>query len=283
MINFDTQTINHTEGESESLQMNENNLMQNEEHQGVKNYASSSEDEEDHTEKKDQEKDHSSSSSSDSEEDEATKKDNTKKKIERRSSSSSSSEDEEKEQNDSDMEALIDNKESSEMLIKEASNDMQKDLLNKHNIHEQPSSSDEDNEINDDDKDMGSEKDLISYSAMQKAGDEESSEDEQEKEKYDEKKSVPEIMEFTPREYPDTPSANKETEKEVETDTDKNIAENANCNDLEICTSAAVATSMENQKKESDECFEQSEIIQDNASSILGDVCSMIDMHSDEV
>merc|ERR1711970_4521 len=127
MINFDTQTINHTEGESESLQMNENNLMQNEEHQGVKNYASSSEDEEDHTEKKDEEKDHSSSSSSDSEDDEATKKDVTKKNIERRSSSSSSSEDEEKDR----------------------SKDMQKDILNKHNIHEQPSSSDEENEIND--------------------------------------------------------------------------------------------------------------------------------------
>jgi len=289
MINFDTQTINHTEGESESLQMNENNLMQNEERHGVKNYASSSEDEEDHTEKKDEEKEHSSSSSSDSEEDEATKKDPTKKNIERRSSSSSMSEDEEKEQNDSDMEALIDKRESSEMIMndthaeKDGSKDMQKDLLNQHNIHEQPSSSDEENEINDDDKDMGSEKDLIPYSTMQKADEEDSSEDEQEKQKSDEKSSVPEIMEFTPREYPDTLSANKETEKEVERDNDKNIAENANCNNFDICSSAAVDSSMEYEKKESDECFDQSEIIQDNASSILGDVCSMPDMHSDEV
>merc|ERR1719193_1035821 len=231
MINFDTQTINHTEGESESLQMNENNLMQNEERHGVKNYASSSEDEEDHTEKKDEEKEHSSSSSSDSEEDEATKKDPTKKNIERRSSSSSMSEDEEKEQNDSDMEALIDNRESSERIMndtqveKDGSKDMQKDLLNQHNIHEHPSSSDEENEINDDDKDMGSEKDLIPYSTMLKADEEDSSEDEQEKQKSDEKSLVPEIMEFTPREYPDTLSANKEIEKEVETDNDKNIAE----------------------------------------------------------
>jgi len=289
MINFDTQTINHSEGESESLQMNENNLMQNEEHQGVKIYASSSEDEEDHTEKKDEEKDHSSSSSSDSEEDEATKKDHVKKNKEKRSSSSSSSEDEDKEQNDSDMEALIDNNESSEIVMnnihdeKETSKDLEKDLMNKHTLHGQPSSSDEENEINDDDKDMGSEKDLIPYNTMQEAAEEQSSEDEEEKDKSDEKHEVPEVMEFTPREFPDAPSKNKEAESEGETDNDKDIVENPHFNNFNICPSAAVDSSLEYEKKESDDCFDKREMNQDNTSSILGDVCAMPDMHSDEV
>ena len=101
--------------------------------------------------------------------------------------------------------------------------------------------------------------------------------------RHDEKSSVPEIMEFSPREYSDTLSVNKETEKEVETDNDKNTSEYVNCNNFDICSSAAVDSSMEYGKKESDECFDQNEIIQVNASSILGDVRSMPDMHSDEV
>ena len=55
--------------------------------------------------------------------------------------------------------------------------------------------------------------------------------------RHDEKSSVPEIMEFSPREYSDTLSVNKETEEEVETDNDKNTSEYVNCN-FDFCSSA---------------------------------------------
>merc|ERR1711892_1081200 len=176
MINFDTQTIHHDghgDGETESLQMHENNLMQNGEHKDEKNYSSSSEDEEDHTEKKDKEKDHSSSSSSE-DENEDVEKGHAGGKVakDRHSSSSSSSEEEDNEHNDNDMQALIENKKPSELLTNDSNDDYEvsaeltKDSFEKRadsNSDSQSSSSDEADEVDDDEheKDITDENNLL--------------------------------------------------------------------------------------------------------------------------
>jgi hypothetical protein len=316
MINFDTQTINHAshaDGESESLQMSEVILMKNIEHNEVKNYSSSSEDEEDHTEKKDKEKDHSSSSSSDSDDDEEIKKVYDQKNIaeDKSSSSSSSSEDEENEQIDNDTEELIKNKQSTgthennDIAEKELSKELQK-----QNSDVDSSSSDEENEINDDDKDMGSEKDMIPYSKIKNDIEEQNCADEEEKDISDEKHPV--AMEFSLNEIPEKDSDDTEIEKEEENTNcnEKYNVENPTTNNFEVCPAVAKANSAEDkiitseveiedvvadkeisiQSLVTDQCFDkredsgnyQSDIIQDNASSILGDVCSIPDMHSDE-
>lgn len=313
MINFDTQAINHDsheQSEIESLHMQKENFKLNQEHKDEKSYESSSEDEEDHTEKKDKEKDHSSSSSSD--EDEEEKKDHTDKNSFKKghSSSSSSSEDEEVDQNDDDMQALIVNQ-PFESLANTTNTDMEAVAeLNKETFDARPednsdaesSSSDEADEVDDDDKDMGSEKDMIPYGTMTKENEGESSEDEDEKDISDEKNQMKmplaENIDFTSGESSAAPYEGQiigdKNEKDIY-DEKKNVQ-------LPVLNNIGVTPDIELKDEVKDTGFnagsftpdqyfdktedgenEQSKLIQDNSSSILGDVCSIPDMHNDEV
>merc|ERR1719228_2576015 len=121
---------------------------------------------------------------------------------------------------------------------------------------------------------------------MNKDTDEQSSEEEEEKYNSDEKHQFAETIQFSLNEIPDTLSVHEEKQDKVDEDNENNFVENsATSNNAEdnLLEDSINTSEYEMKDREPDQYFEKSEVIQDNASSILGDVCSTPDMHSDEV
>eukprot|EP00092_Neocalanus_flemingeri_P056026 GFUD01066353.1.p1 GENE.GFUD01066353.1~~GFUD01066353.1.p1 ORF type:complete len:1730 (+),score=578.63 GFUD01066353.1:325-5514(+) len=293
MINFDTQSINHDShehGEIESSKLHDENIIPNKEEKDDNSASSSSEDEEDHTEKKDKEKEHSSSSSSSEDEEEkvdkAEKKDNEKE----HSSSSSSSEDEADKEDDNDKQSLIGIKQSESLQIsnfQESSNvssingeELVAEKINDDDSDAHSSSSEEAYEKDDEDKDMESEKDKIPYSTISKEDEDRSSEDEDEKDLSDEKYNINVNVE-----NPIFISSNLSAAAEEF----QPARESKMMPDNEITDEAMSDKDYNTQSFSHYQCFdkieecEDPEILPENSSSVLGDVCSIPDMHNDEV
>jgi len=292
MINFDTQSIDHDQkeqGEILSLKSNDDNLIKttdegdkNKEEKELKSShsSSSSEDEEDHTEKKDKEKEHESSSSSSEDEREKEEKNEKNYEEKRHSSSSSSSEDEADKENDNDMQELIERKHNDMVDLNNVNDSRNINKSIAQNVDNdsdaQSSSSEEANDNDVDDKDMTSEKDMVPYDTIQKNDEAYSSEDENEKDLSDEKDNISVLA--TENQIEHTP------QKDQPLLDSKNIVGNE-------LKSEEIDYSI--QSLPNDKCFEKTEdadggndsieIIPDNASSCLGDVCSIPDMHNDEV
>lgn len=265
----------------------------------------SSEDEEDHTEKKDAEKDHSSSSSSD-EDEEGDKKDELMKNISRSSSFSDNiAELKEKE----DLQLLIQEKVSDDEEAEKKSLSMKEiDQTIERDRHvSESSSSEEGEEIDDSDKDIGSEKDSISYKAMptEKEKDKETSIMENivftESEKVslniddivttDIHKEQTVECNFIKDETEEILSVEKKNTEEVDSEPsspmdDKDCFANTEVSSFETKqTDSALDTqepTTENYVTEMDKS-PLLELNQDNASSCLGDVRSIQEMHNEDI
>jgi len=274
----------------------------------------SSEDEEDHTEKKDAEKDHSSSSSSD-EDEEGDKKDELMKNISRSSSFSDNiAELKEKE----DLQLLIQEKGSDdEESEKKSLTTKEIDQTIKRDRHvSESSSSEEGEEIDDSDKDIGSEKDSISYKAMPTEKEEDKEESEQ---KVGHEASIMENIVFTESE-----KVSLEVD-DIDT-TDIHKEQTAECNFIKDETEEILSIEKKNTEEvdsepssplEDKDCFANTEVSpfetkqtdsaldtqesttenyttemdkspllelnQDNVSSCLGDVRSIQEMHNEDI